>query len=59
MFEIFSMLFGLVLYFAPSLMAIFREHSNQNSIFLTNLFFGWTLIGWVVAMIWSVSDNTK
>jgi hypothetical protein len=33
-----------VLYFLPSLVACRRK--NANAIFVTNLLFGWTLIGW-------------
>jgi hypothetical protein len=26
---------------------------------LTNLFFGWSILGWLVALIWSFSDNVR
>ncbi|WP_047575644.1 superinfection immunity protein [Pseudomonas syringae] len=44
---------GLVLYFLPTINAKSRKHPNRSSIFLLNLFLGWTLIGWVVAVVWS------
>ena len=44
-------IFILCVYFLPALIAALRRHHNQNAIFLTNLFFGWTVIGWVVALI--------
>ena len=28
-----------------------------NAIFLTNLFFDWTVIGWVAALIWCSTTN--
>ena len=37
----------LVLYMLPALIAALRKHRQQNPIFILNLFFGWTLIGWV------------
>jgi hypothetical protein len=43
----------LVLYFAPALVARYRGHHNYRPVFLTNLFFGWTIAGWAVALIWS------
>lgn len=46
-------------YFFPTFIASHRKHFNKNSIFLTNLFFGWTFIGWVACLIWAVSDNTE
>ena len=45
-------IFILCVYFLPAIIAALRRHHNQNAIFLTNLFFGWTVIGWVVALIW-------
>lgn len=33
--------------------ALVRGHHNGFAIFLTNLLLGWTVIGWVVAFIWS------
>ena len=41
-------------YFLPSLIARHRQHRNGNAIILLNLFLGWTLIGWVIAICWSV-----
>ena len=26
---------------------------------LVNAFFGWTLIGWIVALIWAYTSNTR
>ena len=50
---------GLVLYFIPSLVANKRKHKNAASILVTNLFFGWTFIGWVICLIWSVSSHVE
>ncbi|MGO0684084.1 superinfection immunity protein [Pseudomonas fulva] len=44
-----------VLYFLPSMNAKSRKHPNAGSIFALNLLLGWTLIGWVVAVVWSAS----
>lgn len=46
---------GLV-YFIPSMVAASRNTSNKNSVFVINLFLGWTFIGWVVAMAMAVSQ---
>jgi len=43
----------LIFYFIPAIIAALRKHHNQNPIFLLNLFLGWTLLGWVAALIWS------
>lgn len=42
-------------YFLPTTIAQTRKHQNLKSIFVLNLLLGWTVIGWVVALIWSVS----
>lgn len=42
-------------YVAPMTIAFMRGHPNLASIFVVNVFLGWTFVGWVVAMAWSVS----
>ena len=42
-------------YFLPSIIAGAREHKNKFAIFLLNLLLGWTVIGWVGALVWSVA----
>jgi hypothetical protein len=46
---------GFGFYFLPSLIAMFRNHHQSAAITVVNLFFGWTFLGWVVALAWSVS----
>lgn len=52
---------GLVLllvaiYFLPTLIASSRGHQNSAAIFVMNLLLGWTLIGWVMALVWSFTE---
>jgi len=47
------------LYFLPTVVAAARKHNNGGPILLVNLFFGWSVIGWLVALIWSFTSNTK
>jgi hypothetical protein len=42
-------------YFLPSLIANSREHQSTNEILRLNLFAGWTGIGWLGALVWSLS----
>lgn len=44
-----------VAYFLPTLISQYRNHPNATSIFLLDLFLGWTFIGWLAALIWSAS----
>ena len=47
---------SFAVYFLPSMIAGGRDHPNSSSIILLNLFLGWTLIGWVAALVWSASS---
>jgi hypothetical protein len=50
--------FGFVMYFLPSIIALARSKRDLLSIFLLNLFLGWSVIGWVVALVWSVKGDS-
>lgn len=50
---------GIVFTFAPAAIAIARGHNNWLPIFLLCLFLGWSCIGWLAALIWSFSSDTK
>ena len=52
-------LLGVALYFLPSLIALEQRKRNGTAIFVLNLFLGWTLIGWVVALVWSVTKDAQ
>ena len=43
------------LYFLPSLIGALRDHHNMGAIFALNLLAGWTAIGWLVALVWSMT----
>ncbi len=45
----------LVAYFLPTFIAGVRRHHNFGAIFLCNLLLGWTVIGWIAALIWSAT----
>ncbi len=46
------------IYFLPSIVAARRKHVNFTAIFILNLFLGFTLFGWVFALIWAVYNST-
>jgi len=46
-------------YFFPFIVATIRRQPNNTAIFLVNAVFGWTLIGWFVALIWAVKAIDK
>ena len=43
-------------YFLPTLVAFLKQHKNKLAIFLLNLLLGWTVLGWVVSLVWSVME---
>jgi Superinfection immunity protein/Protein of unknown function (DUF2510) len=43
-------LFLIGLYFLPLVIAASRKVSNIGSVAVINIFLGWTLIGWVIAL---------
>ena len=53
--ELLLLLLLLGGYFLPAIIAGARHKRNIAAIFAVNLIFGWTVIGWFVALIWSVA----
>lgn len=46
----------LVCYFIPAIIAVSRGHKDVVGIIALNILLGWTVLGWIVAFVWSVSD---
>ena len=55
----FAVALILGIYFLPDWIAQSRGHPNRGSIFVLNLFLGWTFLGWVAALIWANSFIDK
>ena len=53
------LLIALFLYFLPFVVARSRGMANRWSILTLNLFLGWTLVGWVVSLCWSVAGTAE
>jgi len=55
----------LLVYLIPSIVAHKRNHKNKLPIILVNVFLGWSMFGWVGALVWAlmnavdVNDVTK
>jgi hypothetical protein len=45
----------LFLYLLPTYIAYRRRHHQAAPIAVINICFGWTFLGWVAALAWSVS----
>ena len=46
-------------YFLPAMIAILRKHPQKLAISVLNLVIGWTVIGWVGALIWSLTSPAQ
>ena len=56
---LFHFFFGLplLMYFLPSIIALARSKRDLTAIFLLNLFLGWSVIGWIVALVWAAKHD--
>lgn len=57
MFVAGQILFVLVLaalFFLPTIIAAKKRHPNRIGIFIVNLFFAWSGIGWIFALMWAL-----
>ncbi|HEY0653531.1 MAG TPA: superinfection immunity protein [Chryseosolibacter sp.] len=52
----FIFLLCFAIYFAPSFIG--NHKRNAGAIWVLNIFLGWTLIGWVVALVWACTAET-
>jgi hypothetical protein len=58
-FSLFMLAILFIAYFSPYFVAKTRMHSKLESILVVNLFLGWTLLGWVVALAWAFSEDNR
>lgn len=54
---LFALLIGV--YFIPTIVATQRNVLNKWSVAVINLFLGWTLLGWVVALAMALRTATE
>lgn len=47
------------LYFFPSIIAAAGKKRNVTAIFMLNLLLGWSIIGWVVALVWACTKENN
>ncbi len=52
--ELLLIVLIFALYFLPTLIAVLRQHKNTLAVFLLNLLLGWTVLGWIGSLVWSV-----
>jgi hypothetical protein len=52
-------LFVCAMYWLPTLIAVIRRTPSALGIVVVNFFMGWTVIGWIVALVWALASNTS
>ena len=50
---------GAMLYLLPTIIAVRSKHPYESGVVILNIFLGWTLIGWVGALVWAVSGRRE
>jgi hypothetical protein len=46
-----------IVYFVPSIIAFRTDKANKIPILIVNFVFGWSLLGWIVALVWALSKG--
>jgi hypothetical protein len=54
---VFVAMIIIFVYFIPGTIAVARNHKHTAAVVLVNLLFGWTFLGWAIALIWSVMNQ--
>lgn len=48
-----------ILYLIPTMFAVSRGHHQTMAIFMLNLTLGWTILGWLLALIWACTAVSR
>lgn len=52
---VITVIFMILGYLLPWVISKIRRHHDSLAIFWLNTLLGWTLLGWVVALIWALT----
>jgi hypothetical protein len=53
------LILAAIFYFIPVVIASKRDTQHFGTIFFINFVFGWTVLGWVAALIWAIVEKPK
>ncbi len=48
-------LISLGIYFLPTIIGVIRHAKSLVGIILVNIFLGWTFLGWIITLVWSLA----
>ncbi|MFY0131235.1 superinfection immunity protein [Klebsiella aerogenes] len=54
--NIIVLIFAIIIYVLPGVIASSREHKNATAIWVLNIVLGWSFLGWIAALIWSFTN---
>lgn len=57
--SILILIIALAIWLVPVLIASVRKHQQVGPIVIVTVLTGWTGIGWIVALAWSLSSTQK
>lgn len=49
----------ICLYLLPTFIAYRKDKKDKLAILLINIFLGSTLVGWVIALVWALTEDKK
>jgi ABC-type transport system involved in cytochrome c biogenesis permease component len=49
----------LLVYFMPTVIALLSKKKNTLAILTLNLLLGWTVLGWIIALVWAVTKDSN
>ena len=52
-------LFLIAMYWLPTLIALVRQTPSALGIAALNFFLGWTVIGWIMALVWALAASNS
>lgn len=58
-FGMVMLVIAIGLYMLPTIIASLRKKKNAGAIMALNFFLGWTMIGWVVSLVWALTAEGK
>jgi hypothetical protein len=54
---LFLVVIGALFYLLPSAIASIRQAEHLGAIIIINVLLGWTVLGWLAALVWAVSEK--
>ncbi len=52
-------IFGLFIYFIPSIVAAARHHENFLWVLVLNIVLGWSGIAWIILIVWAILGERR